>query len=277
MKVGEYNDLEVVKELDFGIYFREGDVEILMPTKWVPQGTKIGDTLNVFVFRDSDDRLIATTVKPFAIADTFAFLEAKQVNEIGAFMDWGMDKDLLVPFREQAQRMDAGKSYVVFVYLDEETDRLVGSTKLSRFIIREDIDVEEGDIVELLIYSETDLGYNAIVNDLYTGLIYKNEIYEAIRVGDKMQGFVKRVREDEKIDLSLQKSGYELVDDVKWKILKLIKEEKGFLALNDNSTPEEIKSKLQISKKAFKKAIGALYRERLVKLTDKGVELIERI
>lgn len=276
MKVGEYNELEVVKELDFGIYFREGDVEILMPTKWVPQGTKIGDTLNVFVFRDSDDRLIATTVKPFATADTFAFLEAKQVNEIGAFMDWGMDKDLLVPFREQAQRMEAGKSYVVFVYLDEETDRLVGSTKLSRFIIREDIDVQEGDVVDLLIYSETDLGFNAIVNDLYTGLIYKNEIYEAIRVGDKMQGFVKRVREDEKIDLSLQKSGYELVDDVKWRILKLIKEEKGFLALNDNSTPEEIKAKLAISKKAFKKAIGALYRERLVKLTDKGVELIDK-
>ena len=276
MKVGQYNELEVVKELDFGIYFREGDVEILMPTKWVPQGTKIGDTLNVFVFRDSDDRLIATTVKPFATADTFAFLEAKQVNEIGAFMDWGMDKDLLVPFREQAQRMEAGRSYVVFVYLDEETDRLVGSTKLSRFIIREDIDVQEGDIVDLLIYSETDLGYNAIVNDLYTGLIYKNEIFEAIRIGDKMQGFVKRVREDEKIDLSLQKSGYELVDDVKWRILKLIKDEKGFLALNDNSTPEEIKAKLAISKKAFKKAIGALYRERLVKLTEKGVELIDK-
>jgi predicted RNA-binding protein (virulence factor B family) len=274
IQVGEYNELEVVKELDFGIYFRDGDVEILMPTKWIPEGTKIGDKLNVFVFRDSDDRLIATTVKPFAIADTFAFLEAKQVNEIGAFMYWGMDKDLLVPFREQAQRMEAGKSYVVFVYLDEETDRLVGSTKLSRFIIREDVEVQEGDIVDLLIYSETDLGYNAIVNDLYTGLIYKNEIYEAIRVGDKIQGYVKRVREDEKIDLSLQKSGFELVDDVKWRILKLIKEQNGVLALTDNSTPEEIKSKLQISKKAFKKAIGALYRERLVKLTDKGVELI---
>ncbi len=274
MKVGEYNELVVVKELDFGIYFREGDVEILMPTKWIPEGTKIGDTLNVFVFRDSDDRLIATTVKPFAIADTFAYLTAKQVNEIGAFMDWGMDKDLLVPFREQAQRMEPGKSYVVFVYLDEETDRLVGSTKLSRFIIREDIDVMEGDIVDLLIYSETDLGFNAIVNNLYSGLIYKNEIYESIRIGDKLQGYVKRVREDEKIDLSLQKSGYELVDDVKWRILKLIKDQNGILALNDNSSPEEIKSKLQISKKAFKKAVGALYRERLVKLTDKGVELI---
>lgn len=274
INVGQYNELEVVKELDFGIYLREGDVEILMPTKWVPQGTKIGDFLNVFIFRDSDDRLIATTVKPFATADTFAFLEAKQVNEIGAFLDWGMDKDLLVPFREQQHKMQAGKSYVVFVYVDEETDRLVASAKLSRFIERDHIDIQDGDIVDLLIYSETDLGYNAIVNNLYSGLIYKNEIYEAIRVGDSMKGFVKHVREDNKIDLSLQKSGFELVDDVKWRILNLMKQNGGFLALSDNSSPEEIKSALQISKKAFKKAIGALYRERLVKLTDKGVELV---
>ncbi len=274
INVGTYNELEVVKELDFGIYLREGDVEILMPTKWVPAGTKIGDLLNVFIFRDSDDRLIATTKEPYATSESFAFLEAKQVNEIGAFMDWGMDKDLLVPFREQAHRMEPRKSYVVFVYVDEETNRLVGSTKLNRFIERENINVQEGDIVDLLVYSETDLGYNAIVNNLYSGLIYKNEIYETIRIGDKIKGFVKRVREDNKIDLSLQKSGFELVDDVKWRILKLMKEQNGFLPLNDNSSPEDIKVKLQISKKAFKKAIGALYRERLVKLTEKGVELI---
>ena len=274
INVGTYNELEVVKELDFGIYLREGDVEILMPTKWVPVGTKIGDLLNVFIFRDSDDRLIATTKEPYATSESFAFLEAKQVNEIGAFMDWGMDKDLLVPFREQAHRMEPRKSYVVFVYVDEETNRLVGSTKLNRFIERENINVQEGDIVDLLVYSETDLGYNAIVNNLYSGLIYKNEIYEAIRIGDKIKGFVKRVREDNKIDLSLQKSGLDLVDDVKWRILKLMKEQNGFLPLNDNSSPEDIKAKLQISKKAFKKAIGALYRERLVKLTEKGVELI---
>ena len=274
VNVGEYNELEVVKQMDFGIYLRDEDTEILMPTKWVPQGTAIGDKLEVFVFRDSDDRLIATTVKPFATADTFAFLECRQVNDTGAFLDWGMDKQLFVPFREQAQHMEEGKSYVVFVYVDEETDRLVASSKLSRFIIREDVELVEGDIVELLVYSETDLGYNAIVNDLYTGLIYKNEIFESIRVGDKMQGYVKRIREDEKIDLSLQKSGYELVDDVKWRILKLMKEENGFLSLNDNSSPEEIKAKLQISKKAFKKAVGALYKERLVKLTDKGIQLI---
>jgi predicted RNA-binding protein (virulence factor B family) len=274
IKVGEYNELEIVKQLDFGIYLGKENVEILMPTKWIPKGAKIGDMLNVFIFRDSDDRLIATTVKPLAVANTFAFLEVKQVNNIGAFLDWGMDKDLLVPFREQAVRMEPGKSYVVFVYADEETDRLIGSTKLLRFIERDEVSVQNGDIVDLLIYSQTDLGYNAIVNNLYSGLIYKNEIFENIRVGDHLQGYVKNVREDNKIDLSLQKSGFELVDDVKWRILNIIKAENGFLALNDDSSPEEIKAKLQISKKAFKKAIGALYRERLVTLTDKGVQLI---
>lgn len=274
IKVGEYNELEIVKQLDFGVYLGKENVEILMPTKWVPSGARIGDVLDVFVFRDSDDRLIATTVKPYAIANTFAFLEVKQVNSIGAFLNWGMDKDLLVPYREQASQMEEGNSYVVFVYADEETDRLIASSKLSRFIEREEISVQEGDVVDLLVYSKTDLGYNAIVNNLHSGLIYKNEIFESIRVGDQLKGYVKVVRDDNKIDLSLQKSGFEMVDDVKWKILNILKNENGFLALHDNSSPEEIKNKLQISKKAFKKAIGALYKEKLVMLTDKGVKLI---
>lgn len=275
INIGTYNDLEVVKQMDFGIYLREGDTEILMPTKWVPQGTRIGDRLNAFVFRDSDDRLIATTVEPYATAETFAFLEVKQVNDIGAFLDWGMDKDLLVPFREQAYRMEAGKSYVVFVYVDEMTDRLTASAKLKKFFVNEPDTIQEGDIVDLLIYSETPLGFNAVINNLYSGLLYKNEIFENIRIGDKLKGYVKRIREDNKIDLSLQKSGFELVDDVKWRILNLLKQNNGFLPLHDGSSPEEIKSKLQISKKAFKKAVGALYRERLVKLTEKGVELVK--
>lgn len=274
INVGAYNELEVVKQLDFGIYLKDGDTEILMPTKWVPQDTKIGDKLNVFIFRDSDDRLIATTVEPYAMANTFAFLEAKQVNQVGAFLDWGMDKDLLVPFREQSQRLEPGRSYVVFVYVDEETNRLTASTKLNRYIENTNIELRDGDIVDLLIYSETDLGFNAIINNRYSGLIYKNEIYEAIRIGDNIKGYVKHVREDNKIDLSLQKSGFELVDDVKWRILNMMKQGEGFLALTDNSSPEEIKAKLQISKKAFKKAVGALYRERLIKITDKGIELL---
>lgn len=277
LNIGKYNELEVVKETDFGIYLRTDTSEILLPTKWIPQNTRIGDMLNVFVFRDSEDRLIATTIVPYATADTFAFLEVKQINNTGAFLDWGMDKDLLVPFREQVQAMQPNKSYVVFVYVDETTNRLVASAKLNKFIEREPNDIVEGDIVELLVYSETELGFNAIINNRYSGLIYKNEVFESIRIGDKLKGYIKRIREDNKIDLSLQKSGFELVDDVKWRILNLLKQNNGFLPLNDNSSPEEIKKQLQISKKAFKKAVGTLYKERLVKLSDKGVELVSGI
>ena len=275
VNLGEYNELEVVKQLEFGIYLRAGDVEILMPTKWVPAGTQIGDKLSVFVFRDSDDRLIATTVTPFATANTFAFLEVKQSNNFGAFLDWGMDKDLLVPFREQPVKLEQGKSYVVYVYVDKITNRLAASVKLNRYIHKDNINVMDGDMVDLLVYSETPLGFNAIINNMYSGLIYKNEIYETIRLGDKLKGFVKHVREDNKIDLSMQKSGFELVDDVKWRIQKIMKDAGGSLALNDNSSPEEIKAQLQISKKAFKKAIGALYRDRVIKFTGNGIELIQ--
>lgn len=233
VNLGEYNELEVVKQLDFGVYLRAGDVEILMPTKWVPAGTQIGDKLSVFVFRDSDDRLIATTVTPFATANTFAFLEVKQSNNFGAFLDWGMDKDLLVPFREQPMKLEQGKSYVVYVYVDKTTNRLAASVKLNRFIQKDDVTVMDGDMVDLLVYSETPLGYNAIINNTYSGLIYKNEIFEAIRIGDKLKGFVKHVREDNKIDLSLQKKGFELVDEVKWRIEKILKENGGTLPLND--------------------------------------------
>ena len=273
INIGEYNELEVVKQLEFGIYLRADDIEILMPTKWIPVGTRIGDLLNVFIFRDSDDRLIATTVVPFATANTFAFLEVKQTNSIGSFLDWGMDKDLMVPFREQQIKMDPGSSYVVYVYVDEKTNRLAASARLNKFIEGNDLTIREGDKVDLLIYSETPLGFNAIINNHYSGLIYKNEIFETIRIGDKVKGFVNRIREDNKIDLRLQKSGFELVDEVKWNILKMMKEGDGLVSLGDNSTPEEIKAKLHISKKAFKKAIGALYRERLIKLTEKGIEL----
>lgn len=274
LKIGEYNDLRIIKQVDFGVYLGIDNQEILLPTKWVPRDAKIGDTITVFIIRDSDDRLLATTVKPFATANTFAFLEVKQVNNIGAFLDWGMDKDLLVPFREQANQMEEGKSYVVFVYEDEQSNRLIASSKLSRFIERQNIDLQVGDVVDLLVYSKTNLGYNAIINNRYTGLIYANEIFENIRIGDQLKGYVKTIRDDLKIDLSLQKSGFELMDDAKWKILNLLKNENGFLALHDNSTPEEVKAKLQMSKKAFKKAIGSLYKEKLVILTDKGVQLI---
>lgn len=274
IQVGKYNELEVVKQMDFGIYLSADNSEVLLPQKWIPQGTRIGDVLNVFVYRDSEDRLIATTMEPYAVSGEFAFLEVKQSNNIGAFLDWGMEKDLLVPFSEQPNKMIPGRSYIVFVYTDEKSNRMVASAKLNKFIERNNIDLEPNDVVDLLIYSETDRGFNAIINNTYTGLIYKNEIYDNVRIGDRLKGYVKQVREDNKIDLSLQKAGYELVDDVKWKILNILKDNNGFLALHDNSNPEEIKNTLQISKKAFKKAVGTLYKERLITLTDDGIKLV---
>lgn len=273
IQVGKYNELEVIKQMDFGIYLGDGMAEILMPSKWVPEGTSVGDVLDVFVFRDSDDRLIATTIRPYAVAGEFALLEVQQTNNIGAFLDWGMEKNLLVPFREQPVKLREGRSYVVYVYVDEETNRMVASARLNKFIEHDDIRLKEGDVVDLLIYAETDKGFNAIINNTYSGLIYRNEIFDAVRIGDQVKGYVKQVREDNKIDLRLQKSGFELVDDVKWKILKLLKQNGGFLPLHDSSSPGEIRNALQISKKAFKKAVGALYKEQLVTLTGKGVQL----
>jgi len=275
IQVGKYNRLEVIKSIEAGFYIGDGEQEILLPRKWIPTGTQIGDELEVFIYRDSEDRLIATTMEPFAVVDTFAFLEVKEVNAIGAFLDWGIQKDLLVPFSEQANPLIAGNSYVFFVYIDNTTNRIIASAKINKFIERENIELEEGDIVDLLVYSKTDKGFNAIINNLYAGLIYENEIYEEIRVGDRVKGYIKKIREDKKIDISLQKSGFELVDDVKWKILDALKKNNGFLMLSDNSSPEEIKKQLQISKKAFKKAVGGLYKERLVSITEKGIELIK--
>lgn len=274
IQVGKYNELKIIKIVDSGAYLGNDTQEILLPGKWIPKEAKIGDVLNVFIYRDSEDRLIATTLQPYTTVDTFAYLEVKEVNTMGAFLDWGLEKDLLVPFSEQASTLVAGKSYVFYVYIDNVTNRIIASSKLNKFIERDNIEAEEGDVVDLLIYSKTDKGYNAIINNMYVGLIYENEIFEEIRVGDRVTGYIKKIREDNKIDLSLQKSGYELVDDVKWKILNLLKQKNGFLPLNDNSTPEEIKLHLQISKKAFKKAIGGLYKEKLIALSDKGINLI---
>jgi predicted RNA-binding protein (virulence factor B family) len=273
IKLGTFNQLEVVKKVDAGIYLRSNNIEILMPTKWIPEGIKIGDTLTAFVYRDSDDRLIATTQQPFATVNTFAYLEVKQTNDIGAFLDWGIDKDLLVPFKEQQHRMYADKGYVVYVFVDEETDRIVASSKLKKSIEYETIDLQEGESVNLLIYSETPLGFNAIINNRYSGLIYQNEVFEDLQIGDEIKGYVKTIREDNKIDLRIQKAGYELVDEVKQKILLELKKNNGFLPFHDNSSPEEIKQQFQLSKKSFKKAIGTLYKEKVILISDKGITL----
>ncbi len=276
IEIGQYNTLEVIKETDFGIYVGDEVEEILMPTKWVPEGTEVGDMIKVFIYNDSEDRMIATTMVPKITLNTFAFLEVRQVTSIGAFMDWGLHKDLLVPFKEQLERMEAGKSYMVYMYLDEVTDRLVGSSHVNKFVETENIELEEGQEVELLIYQDTDLGYKAIINNRYKGLVYRNEIFSDVAVGSTTTGYIKALREDNKIDLSLQKVGFEAIGEFAEKIMEVLKQNDGTLPFHDKSSPEEIYAKLKMSKKNFKKAVGTLYKQRMIVIKNEGIELVAK-
>jgi predicted RNA-binding protein (virulence factor B family) len=273
LQIGRYNELKVSRKTEIGVYLQARDEEILLPRKYVPEGTQEGDVLNVFVYTDSEDRPIATTLKPHACVGEFAYMRVKEVSRVGAFLDWGLEKDLLVPFSEQEQKMEEGKGYVVAVYLDFNTDRVAASAKLHKFIEYEDIEVQEGDIVELLVVGQTGMGYNAIINNRHMGLIYHNEVFQPLMAGDRVRGFVKLIREDKKIDLSLQRSGGELIEDARGKVLGALKKNEGFLPLTDNSSPEEIQRVLQMSKKAFKKAVGGLYKDRMIEITDDGIKL----
>jgi predicted RNA-binding protein (virulence factor B family) len=277
IKIGNYNNLRVVKTVDFGIYLDGEEAgEILMPLKYVPQGTVPEDFIDVFIYSDSEDRLIATTETPYAKVNEFAYLKVKAVNKFGAFLDWGILKDLLVPFREQKSDMIQGKSYIVYIYLDEKTNRLAATAKINKFISSNIPEYTENSEVEILIEGETEIGYKAIVENQFSGLLYKNEVFTSLFAGDKKKAFVKKVRTDGKIDLTLQKVGYEQIDDISKKILRIIKENKGFIAANDNSSPEMIKVLFGISKKSFKKAIGSLYKERLIVFEADGLRLVDK-
>jgi len=273
--LGKMNPLKVVKIVDFGVYLDGmSDGEILMPTRYVPEDCKVGDTLSVFIYKDSEDRLIATTLKPYAMVGEFACLEVESVNEVGAFMDWGLMKQLLVPFNEQHAKMCKGEHHPVFIYVDFESKRIVASAKLEKFIDHNHPDLENGQEVELMIYKKTDLGWKAIVNQLYSGVIYKNEVFQPLEIGQKLKGFVKQVREDDKIDLMLQKPGFEKIDDFALHLHELLKQENGFLPFTDKSSAEDIYNQFGISKKTFKKAIGDLYKKRIVMLEENGIRLV---
>lgn len=273
--IGQWNELEVVKTVDFGIYLDGGPHgEILMPKRYVPEQYEIGDQLNVFVYLDSEDRLIATSETPKAVVGEFALLKVVSTTSIGAFLDWGLPKDLLVPFREQQQKMEAGHSYLVYIYLDDESQRIVATSKLNKCLNNIPVDYEVGEEVDLIIANQTDLGFNAIVDNSHWGMIFKNEIFQPLKTGQKLKGFIKNIREDEKIDLALQKEGYEKIDDISQTILNKLAANNGFLAMNDKSDPELIRQTFQISKKNFKKAIGALYKQRLISFENDGIKLL---
>ncbi len=275
IKLGDYNTLRVVKEVDFGIYLDgDEDGEILMPTKYVPEGTKPEDEIEAFIYSDSEDRLIATTETPLAKVNEFACLKVKAVNKFGAFLDWGILKDLLVPFREQKSDMIEGQYHIVYIYVDEKTRRLAASAKINKFLSSEIPPYQVNDEVNILIQSKTDIGYKAIIDNKFSGLLYENEVFKNLKKGDKMPAFIKKIRDDEKIDLTLQKAGYEQIDGISEKIIQLLKENKGFIAVNDKSSPEMIKALFNISKKSFKKAIGSLYKKHLIEFKNDGIKLI---
>jgi uncharacterized protein len=277
IEAGKYCTLRVVKILDFGAFLDGEDLgEILLPIRYVPKETKVNDELEVFLYFDSEDRLIATTEKPYATVGDFAYLRCVASNAVGSFMDWGLPKDLLVPFREQKSQMVAGHDYVVYVYLDEESNRLVGSTKLHRFYADSPESFEYNQEVDLLISHKTDFGYAAIINNCYPGILYHNEVFQKIERGDVCTGYIKNVRDDGKVDLSLQPLGYKkAIDPHCEEIIKYLKQNKGLMKLTDKSSPEMIYDALGISKKQFKKALGLLYKREIVELLPNQVKLLK--
>ena len=275
LKIGRMNRLRVVTDLDFGVYLDGKDQgEILMPRKYVPEGIGVDDFVDVFVYLDSEDRLIATTESPYVMAGELGYLKAVAVTKVGAFMDWGLLKDLLVPFREQRERLVEGKSYIVYVYFDTVSERLVGSTKIYKYIDDKASNYRPGDGVDLIIGNPVDRGYNVIIDKRYVGVVYKNEIFQDINEGQSIRGFIKLVRPDGKIDVELQKSGIGGERDVlEAIILRQLKAADGFLPLNDRTPPEEIYETYRVSKRAFKRALGGLYKKRAITLDDDGIRL----
>ncbi|MGY3053376.1 putative RNA-binding protein (virulence factor B family) [Pedobacter sp. UYEF25] len=274
MNIGSYNELRIVSKTEAGINLTDGDKLVVLPYLHVPKDAEIGDNLNVFVFVQKDGKLTATTQKAHGSVGDFAFLKVVADGEDGAFMDLGIDKDIYVPAKEQLRPMRKGEKHVVFLFLDEGNDRLLASSRLYDFVENETFDFEEGDEVDLLITEETDLGYNAVINNKYIGLLFFNEVFTEVKVGDRRKGWIKKIRVDEKIDLTLQPSGYGHVLSSKDMILAELKKHGGIISLGDKSHPEDIYLRFQISKSVFKKTIGALYKERLIKLTDDEIILI---
>ena len=273
IETGKYNTLKIVRDTSVGLFLSDGTTDVLLPNKYVPRQFEIGDEINVFVYLDHEERLTATTLKPYIKRDEFAYLQVNYINQYGAFLNWGLEKDLFVPFKEQARKMEEGKRYLVHAYLDEKTDRLVASSKLNQFLEHENIELEVGEEVDLIVSHITELGINVIINSKYKGLLYKDEVFENLTPGKKLKGYIKNIREDKKIDVSLSKQGFDGIEENAGIVLKELQSSNGFLRLTDNSHPEEIKTVLKMSKKAFKKAIGTLYKQKLITIKEDGIYL----
>ncbi|PRY13680.1 hypothetical protein CLV24_10550 [Pontibacter ummariensis] len=274
--LGDYNELEIAREVDFGVYLASEDGDILLPGKYVPKDARVGDHLRVFVYRDSEDRMIATTLEPYATVGEFACLTCKDTSPFGAFLDWGLEKDLLVPLNNQKDKMQVGRKYCVYLYLDETTDRVVATSKLGKYLQNDQIQLTENEEVQLLVAGFTEIGIKVIINNAYMGILYKNEVFQDLHLGDKLTGYIKTIRPDNKIDVTLRKPGTTQKaesDEASDKIMRVLQQGNGWLPLSDNSSPEDIYKAFGMSKKTFKRAIGGLYKAGKIELASDSIRL----
>lgn len=277
IELGKFNTLKILRDTDPGLFLGDDeDNEVLLPNRYVPADFKIDDYLDVFIYLDNEERLVAVTDAPYIQKGEFALLRCNAVNEYGAFLDWGMVKELFCPFREQAFKMKKGGWYLVYCYLDEKSDRLVASSKTNRFLDNSALSVALYDEVDLIVSHPSDIGMNVIVNKRHLGLIFKGDIFKDLSIGDRLKGIVKKIRPGNKIDIGLSQIGYRNIEPSAQALLELINEHDGFLDLTDKSSPEAIKSVVQMSKKSFKKAVGALYKKRLIRLESDGIYLVKK-
>ncbi len=274
--IGEYNTLTILREKEPGLFLSdEEDNEVLLPNRYVPKEFKIWDKLEVFVYLDNEERLVAVTDKPYITKGEFAVLRCNQVTEHGAFLDWGMVKELFCPFKEQTFKMKKGGWYLVYCYLDEKTDRLVASSKTNKFLSNQDLTVEQFQEVDLIVSHPSEIGMNVIVNKKHLGLIFNDNIFQDLSVGDRLKGIVKKIRKDNKLDIALGQVGYRNIEPNAEAIIRELEDNSGFVNLTDKSSPEDIKEVFQMSKKNFKKAVGSLYKQRIITIEKGGIRLSE--
>ncbi len=276
IELGRFYDLQILRPSNTGLYLGDetGD-EILLPDRFCPEDFNVEEKIKVFIYKDNEGEKVATTQIPKIALNEFALLKVKAVADVGTFMDWGLDKDLMVPFNEQRQKMEEDRWYIIYMEVDSKSDRLYGSNKIEKFLQNENLTIEEGEEVDLLIWKKTDMGFSVIINNIHSGLVFENEIFKELNVGDKIKGFVKKIREDKKIDISIQPLGYKnTIDPNVDSVLNILRENNGILGITDKSSPEDIYEMFSMSKKAFKKAIGALYKERKIELNKEGIKLL---
>jgi uncharacterized protein len=274
IEAGKYYKLKIVKKVDFGLYLDAEGEEILLPKRFVPAQAKEGDEVEVFIYHDNEGRPIATTQKANAAVGEIALMKVVGKTEHGAFLDWGLMKDLFLPLSQQVSRIHEGISYLVYIYIDEQTGRVAATERIDKYLKNDELTVQVNEPVDLMVWQKTDIGYKMIINNKHTGVLHFSDVFRELEYGEKLKGFIKTIREENKIDVAIGEKGYARVVPETDKIIQLLKDNNGYLPYSDKSSPEEIYSVFGISKKTFKMALGALYKERKVELTKTGIKII---